>query len=387
MRIVEIREQPIRRKRTIRNAVSSYADQTTSIVAVITDVVRNGRPIIGYAFSSVGRHACGLPMRERFIPRLLKASEQGLTLEPSAFDPDLVLQAMLTGEKMGGDIERSVPIGTIECAVWDAVGKIADVPVYKLIADHYRNGEFDNRVFCYIGAGWYAPGAGIPELLDEMRGHMDRGYTLLKMKVGGLSIDEDRRRVEAVINLVGDPQGVAVDANAGIGEDRRRAYAQAFAPLGIRWFEEPAHPVDYAGNAEFIAEYGNAVATGENLFSPEDFRNLIRYGGMRQAEDLIQVDIAQAYGITMASRLLAMLKQHGWAASSVLPHGGHMMSLNQSAGFGLGMCEAYHGSFAEFAGYADDLRVENGWLTVGDWPGMGFERQNDLYALMRQLAE
>jgi L-alanine-DL-glutamate epimerase-like enolase superfamily enzyme len=387
MRIVEIREKAIRQKRTIQNAVRSSGDLTTSIVAVITDVVRNGRPIVGYAFNSVGRHACGTPMRERFIPRLLEAPEEAVTLDPKAFDPDKILDTMIAGEKLGGDVERSVPVGTIECAVWDAVGKIADVPVYKLIADRYRDGAYDKKVFCYIGGGWYVPGGGVPELVDEMKSHLDNGYTLLKTKVGGLPVEQDKARVEAVINLVGgDPERVAVDANAGIDDERRPGYARAFGPLGLRWFEEPAHPVDYQGNADFIAEYKSPVATGENLFSLEDVRNLVRHGGMRAGVDVLQSDIPQCYGIAMAARILRMLGQHGWSPRSVIPHGGHMMGLNQAAGLGLGMCEAYRGGFGVFAGYADDLKVEDGWLTVGDWAGMGFERQNVLYGMMREVA-
>lgn len=387
MRIVEIREKAVPLNSRLRNAVFSFEDMTTSIVALITDVVRNGRPIVGYAFNSTGRYACGAQMRERFVPRLRRAPAEDTTLDPKAFDPDRVLKAMMFGEKPGGDMERSVGIGTIENALWDAVGKIADVPVYQLIADRYRGGKSEPRVFCYVGGGWYAPGKGIPDLLEEMRAHLGRGYTLLKVKVGGAPLDEDVRRLAAVIELLGDPSRLAVDANSGIGPDRRMAYAKALGPMQLRWFEEPAHPVDYAGNAEFIAAYGSPVATGENLFSVEDFRNLARHGGMRPDRDIIQIDVPQCYGIGTAARVLAMLGEHGWNPGSVLPHGGNIMSLNHAAGFGLGMCEAYPDAFGVFSGYADDLKVENGFITMGDWPGMGFERQTDLYALMRGLVE
>ena len=388
MRIVEIREKAIRQKRTVRNAVGNFSDLTTSIVAVITDVVRNGRPVIGYAFNSVGRHACGLPMRERFIPRLLEAPEEDVTLDPKAFDPEKVLETMIGGEKMGGDAERSIPVGAIECAIWDAVGKIADEPVYKLIADHYRGGEYDKKVFCYIGGGWYTRDGGIPELIAEMQSHLDTGYTLLKTKVGGLPIDQDKARVEAIIELVGgDASRVAVDANGGIGDDRRPGYAEAFGPLGLRWFEEPAHPIDFYANAQFVAAYKSPVATGENLFSIQDVRNLLRYGGMRPGVDVLQTDIPQCYGIAMAARIQKMIGEFGWSSRSVVPHGGHMLSLNAAAGLGLGMCEAYRGGFGPFSGYADDLKVEDGWLTVGDWAGMGFERQNVLYGMMKEVAE
>lgn len=385
MRIKEIREKAIKLRTNLRNAAFAFDEMTTSVVAVITDVVRNGKPVTGYAFNSTGRYACGAQMRDRFIPRLMKANGEDVTLDPKAFDPDKILAAMMKAEKPGGDCERSVGIGTIEVAIWDAVAKIADVPAYKLIADKYRGGNFEKRMFCYVGGGWYAPGKGIPELLDEVRMYRDLGYTLIKIKVGGAPITEDVARLEAVIKLLGDSKNVAVDANCGIPPDKRKAYAQAIKPLNIRWFEEVAHPNDYAGNAEFIEWYGNPVATGENLFSLEDVRNLVRHGGMRPGIDVVQTDMPQTYGLGTAARIVKMLEQHGWRATSLLPHGGNQMSLNQAAGFGLGMCEAYLNVFGEFAGYCDDLKVEDGWMTLGDWTGMGFERQAKLIGLMRDV--
>ncbi|MEP9378854.1 enolase C-terminal domain-like protein [Aquabacter sp. CN5-332] len=379
MRVVEIREKAVKLQSKLRNAAFSFDEMTTSLVAVVTDVVRAGKPIIGYAFNSTGRYACGAQMRDRLIPRLMR--EERLTLDPAAFDPDLWLSAMMFGEKPGGDMERSVAIGTIEHALWDAVGKIADKPVYQLIADRYRGGKVQEKVFCYVGGGWYAPGKTIQDLLDEVRRYLDMGYTLIKMKVGGAPLTEDLQRLEAVIGLLGDASRVAVDANCGIPVSLRPSYAAALKPLGLRWFEEPAHPNDYQGNADFIAAYGNAVATGENLFSLEDVRNLVRHGGMRPGTDIIQTDVPQSYGIGTAAKVLAMLEAHGWSASSVLPHGGNQMSFNQSAGFGYGMCEAYPDAFGVFSGYCDDLKVEDGYITSGDWPGMGFERQAELFKL------
>ena len=181
------------------------------------------------------------------------------------------------------------------------------------------------------------------------------------------------------------PKRLALDANCGIERERRLAYAKALKPYGLRWFEEAAHPVDYAGNAEFISTYGNAVATGENLFSVEDVVNLARYGGMRAGTDIIQTDTPQSYGIGTCARILAALAPMGWKASDVLPHGGNQMSLNIAAGLGLGMCEAYPDAFGVFSGYADELRVDAGNIKVGDWQGFGFEHQKELFALMRQL--
>jgi D(-)-tartrate dehydratase len=386
MRITEIRETAVRLETKLRNAAFSFDEMTTSIVAVVTDVMRAGKPVVGYAFNSTGRYACGAQIRDRLAPRVLKAQAAGkLSIDPAAFDPDAVLATMMVGEKPGGDMERSVGIGTIEVAIWDAVAKIAQVPAYQMIAGRYRNGKIDERVFCYVGGGWYLPGKGIPQLLDEVQRYLDWGYTLIKIKVGGMTLADDVARIEAVLNKLGDPKRLALDANCGIGPDRRPGYAAAIKPYGLRWFEEPAHPVNYAGNADFIASYGGAVATGENLFSVEDVVNLARYGGMRPGLDIIQCDTPQSYGIGTLARMLSALAPMGWNASDVLPHGGNMMSLNFAAGFGLGMCEAYPDAFGVFSGYADDLKLTEGILRVGDWTGFGFERQKELSAMMQKV--
>ena len=102
------------------------------------------------------------------------------------------------------------------------------------------------------------------------------------------------------------------------------------------------------------------MATGENLFSMQDARNLIRYGGMRPDRDWLQFDCALSYGLVEYLRTLEMLKEHGWSASRCIPHGGHQMSLNIAAGLGLGGNESYPDLFQPFGGFPDGVKVENG---------------------------
>jgi L-alanine-DL-glutamate epimerase-like enolase superfamily enzyme len=289
-------------------------------------------------------------------------------------------------EKIGGDSERSVGIGTIEVAVWDALAKIAGLPLHRLLAERYSGGNVATRVFCYVGGGWYWPGQTLDDLRDEMCRHLDAGYTMVKIKVGGLPLAEDVRRVEAVLGVVGSGTRLAVDANGKFQRDEALAYAQALAPFGLRWFEEPGDPLDYALLAEVAAAYEAPLATGENLYSTQDVENLVRFGGMRADRDIIQVDPPQAYGIAQYARTLAMLAGHGWQRSSLFPHGGNQMSLAIAAGLGLGGAESYPGVFGAFGGFADDARVESGFMTLSDRPGIGFEDQAALYAIMQELA-
>jgi L-alanine-DL-glutamate epimerase-like enolase superfamily enzyme len=242
-------------------------------------------------------------------------------------------------------------------------------------------------VFCYVGGGWYWPGQTIKDLQDEMRRHLDAGYTMVKMKVGGLPLDEDVRRLEAVMEVVGSGDRLAVDANGKFQREEALAYARALAPFKLRWFEEPCHPLDYALFAELASVYAPPLATGENLYSTQDVANLVRFGGFRADRDIIQVDPPQAYGIGQYARTLDMLAKHGWSRTSLFPHGGNQMSLAMAAGFGLGGAESYPGVFGDFGGFADDARIENGALTLSDRPGVGFEGQAALYRIMRTLVD
>jgi L-alanine-DL-glutamate epimerase-like enolase superfamily enzyme len=388
MRIVDIHETAIPLKSDLKNSSFDFSEMTTSIVAVITDVMRSGRPVVGFAFNSTGRYACGAQMRERFIPRILRADPSTLLNDRGDnLDPARVLAAMTAREKIGGDAERSIAIGTIEVAVWDAVAKIADQPLHRVLAERYSGGRLSDKVFCYVGGGWYWPGQTITDLQDEMRRHLAAGYTMVKMKVGGLPVVEDCRRIEAVLKVLGSEHRLAVDANGKFDRATALVYARALKPFGLKWFEEPCHPLDYALYAEIAAAYDAPLATGENLYSTEDVQNLVRFGGLRADRDFIQVDPPQAYGITQYGKTVAMLEGQGWSRAQLFPHGGNQMSLAIAAGFGLGGAESYPGVFGAFGGFADDAEVENGFITLSNRPGIGFEGQAGLYRLMRQLVE
>jgi L-alanine-DL-glutamate epimerase-like enolase superfamily enzyme len=379
MRIVDIREIAIPLNSSLRNAVFDFSEMTTSVVAVITDVVRDGRPVAGFAFNSTGRYACGAQMRARFIPRILAAKPESLAnAAGDNLDPEKILACMMQREKPGGHTERSVAIGTIEVAVWDAVAKIAGKPLHRVLAERYNGGRTIDKVPCYVGGGWYEPGKGIKELQGEIRARLDQGYVTMKIKVGGAPIPEDVARVEAALKVVSSSANLAVDANAGFDRTRALDYAKALAPYKLRWFEEPTDPLDYALLAEVAAIYDAPIGTGENLFSTQDVVNLVRFGGLRADRDIIQTDVPQSYGIVQFSSTLDMLEREGWGRASVFPHGGNQMTLAIVGGFGLGGCEAYPGVFGIFAGFADDAKVENGYLRLPDRPGIGFEALNAL---------
>ncbi|VFR16293.1 mandelate racemase/muconate lactonizing enzyme family protein [plant metagenome] len=388
MRIVDIREKTASIASPIANAYIDFSKMTCSVVAVVTDVIRDGKPVIGYGFNSNGRYGQGALMRDRFLARVAEAEPDSLIdQDHDNLDPFAIWKTLMRNEKPGGHGERSVAVGTIDMAVWDAVAKIEGKPLYKLLAERYRNGVADDKVWVYAAGGYYYPGKDHRQLQDEMRGYLDRGYRVVKMKIGAASLEEDLSRIEAVLEVVGDGQRLAVDANGRFDQDTAIAYARALKPYNLFWYEEAGDPLDYALQAELTNHYDLPMATGENLFSHQDARNLLRYGGMRPEKDFLQFDCALSYGLVEYLRTLEVMKDMGWSSRRVVPHGGHQMSLNIAAGLHLGGNESYPDVFQPFGGFADGIRVEDGYVGLPDVPGVGFEAKAKLYAVMRELGE
>lgn len=387
VRIVDIREitKPI--SSPIRNAYIDFTKMTTSLVAVVTDAVRDGKRVVGYGFNSNGRYGQGGLIRERFASRLLEADPKTL-LDASGdnIDPGKAWAALMSNEKPGGHGERSVAVGTIDMAIWDAVAKIAGKPLFRLLAERH-NRAANPRVFVYAAGGYYYPGKDNSALRNEMRGYLDRGYNVVKMKIGGAPLSEDRERIEAVLKEIGSQAQLAVDANGRFDLETAIAYAKMLRDYPLFWYEEAGDPLDYHLQASLAEFYPGPMATGENLFSHHDARNLIRYGGMRPDRDWLQFDCALSYGLCEYLRTLDVLKTYGWSPSRCIPHGGHQMSLNIAAGLGLGGNESYPDLFQPYGGFPDGVRVENGHITMPDLPGIGFEGKADLYKEMKALAE
>jgi L-alanine-DL-glutamate epimerase-like enolase superfamily enzyme len=387
MRIVDLREITAPISSPIANAYIDFSRMTCSLVAVVTDVVRDGRPVVGYGFNSNGRYGQGGLVRERFARRLLEAPPPSLLNDAGDnLDPDRIWAVLMHNEKPGGHGERSVAVGAIDMAVWDAVAKIAGMPLFRLLAA--RHGvQAGPRVFVYAAGGYYYPGKDLAALRAEMRSYLDRGYTVVKMKIGGAAIHEDRERIEAVLTEIGSQAQLAVDANGRFNLETAIAYAKMLRQYPLFWYEEAGDPLDFALQAALAEFYPGPMATGENLFSHQDARNLLRYGGMRPDRDWLQFDCALSYGLCEYLRTLQVLKIAGWSPRRCIPHGGHQMSLNIAAGLGLGGNESYPDLFQPYGGFPDGVRVESGYIDMPDLPGIGFEGKADLIRVMRSLAE
>jgi L-alanine-DL-glutamate epimerase-like enolase superfamily enzyme len=387
MRITAIREVSVRLEGQVANAVVSFAEHDVSLVAVLTDIVRGGRPVVGLAFNSIGRFAQGGILRDRMIPRVLAAAPGSLLdADGTRFDPARVLAAAMRNEKPGGHGDRAGAAAAIELAIWDLNAKLADEPAHATIARAHGRPTEVRDVDVYAAGGYYYEAGRGRTLADELRVYRDSGFVAFKMKIGGAALEVDLQRIEEALAIAGDGCRLAVDANGRLELGTALAYARALAPYGLRWFEEIGDPLDFALNARVIEAYGGAVATGENLFSLADTRNLLRYGGMRPGRDVFQMDAGLAYGLTEYVRILEALEAEGFDRRFAYPHGGHLINLHIAVGLGLGGCEAYPGVFQPFGGYSPQCVVGAGRVRPSAAPGFGLEEKPELARAIAELA-
>jgi len=387
MRITAISDIVVPISSAIRNAYIDFSQMTASVVAIHTDVKRDGKPVVGFGFNSNGRYAPQGLLRERFIPRLKAAKPAEIVDSRGLIDPAKCWDVMMTNEKPGGHGERSVAVGVLDMALWDAVSKAEGVPLWRLLADRYNGGKADDTAWVYAAGGYYYPDKDIAALTDEMQRYLDLGYSCVKMKIGGAPLADDIKRIEAVLKLVGKGDNLCVDVNGRYDLDEALACGDAIAPYNLRWYEEPLDPLDYLLHAALATRYRPPLATGENLFSMQDARNLIRHGGLRADRDWLQFDPALSYGLVEYLRTLDMLAQHGWSRRRCVPHGGHQFALNIAVGLGLGGNESYPQVFAPFGGFADNTAVKDSRIAMPDVPGIGFEVKNELFKVMKLLLE
>jgi hypothetical protein len=163
MRITKILERPVGLRAGSdggpATAVVNFSSHTVSLVAVFTDVIRAGKPVVGVAFDSIGRFAQSGILRDRMIPRLGTASPDALLDASGRIDPAAVLACALADEKPGGHGDRAAAAAALELACWDLNAKLGDEPAYLTIARHF--GRQPAAVAVYAAGGYYYPDRGL----------------------------------------------------------------------------------------------------------------------------------------------------------------------------------------------------------------------------------
>ena len=386
MRITSVHEQSVNLQGDIANAVVDFSSHTVSLVAIASDQIRDGKPVTGIAFNSIGRFAQSGILRERMIPRLLEVvPETLLNADQSGFSPAAVARTAMTNEKPGGHGDRAGAVAALELATWDLNAKLADEPAYTHIARTLNLTPRQTGAPVYAAGGYYYPNDSISRLRDEISRYRDLGYQAYKIKIGGATLTEDLQRIETVIDIAGQASAVAVDANGRFDLQTAQTYGAALAEYGLRWYEEPGDPLDYTLMADLAQTYAGTIATGENLFSAMDTNNLTRFAGLRANQDILQMDPGLAYGLTEYLQILQVATSAGFDKSQCIPHGGHLVNLHIVTALGLGGCEAYPGVFQPFGGYAPQCDIADGRVRPSDAAGFGLEQKPELAPIIQTL--
>jgi L-alanine-DL-glutamate epimerase-like enolase superfamily enzyme len=334
--------------------------------------MRNGRPLVGLGFNSIGRFAQGGIVRERIAPRILAAAGDSL-LRDDVFDCDKILRAAVRNEKPGGHGDRASAVAAVELAFWDLNAKLAGEPAYVTIARHFKRSP-TSRVPVYAAGGYYYAQDGLGRLRDELLGYADLGFEAFKIKIGGATLADDMRRIDAALDICRSGSRLAVDANGRFDFPVAAEYARAIAPLRLRWYEEVGDPLDFGLNKRITEIFDGAIATGENLFSRQDVNNLLSYAGMRRGRDIFQMDAGLSYGLCEYGAIIDLVESYGY-----------LINLHIVCGMNLGGCEAYPAVFQPFGGYSPDCRIADGFISPGDRPGFGLEAKPELKPYIDQL--
>ena len=379
MKITAIRQKTVALSAPMRNAGIGYDEMTASAVAVDTD---SGH--VGLGLDSIGRYGHGGLLAERFAPRLLAADPEHYAADDGGLDPMRAWELVMANEKPGGHGERAGAVGLLDAALWDLAAKAAGVPLWRLLADRFNAGNHATEVPVYASGGHYRDG-GVAALVDELTGWRDRGHSRFKIKIGGAPVDEDRARLDAVLEAVGAGAALAIDGNGSFDHATALAYMELAENLGLAWVEEPASPLDFKAHGALAAASDAPIATGENIFSAADARNLLRHAGLRPDRDRLQMDVSLSYGLPEYLNMIALAEGAGWPRSAFAPHAGHLFAFHVVAGLGLGLHESAPDEGQIYGGLPAGSVLRDGAASLPDTPGVGIEAKANLYAVFKDM--
>jgi len=283
-------------------------------------------------------------------------------------------------------------ISGVDIALWDLRGKLAGMPLWRLLGGYRR------RVPAYATGGFYAEGKGVRELADEMRAYCRHGFRAVKLKVGRnsgiegsplramadrgvceVSLAEDLARVRAVREAIGPDVRLMVDANGAWDVPTAVRMGRALEELDVYWFEEPVWPDDLAGSAEVASKVAIPIAGYETCsYGTVSFRDYIA----ARAVHFVQPDVAWAGGLTETLKIAHL------AQAANLPLAPHIHGSAVAVAAAVHLLGAVrNGSMAEMVFPAHPLMEDlvreplvvdgAGEIDLGERPGLGIELDPD----------
>ncbi|MCH7740124.1 MAG: mandelate racemase/muconate lactonizing enzyme family protein [Chloroflexi bacterium] len=264
-------------------------------------------------------------------------------------------------------------LGGLDIALWDLKGKIAGMPLYKLL------GGFTDNVPAYIAGGYYEEGKGLKELADEMEANLEVGARAMKMKVGALPINEDVERVRVAREAIGPDIKLMVDANNAYRHYEAIQFARKIEKYDVFWFEEPVEPDDYIGQREITRATSVPIAAGENEYTRYGFRDLINH----RAVDILQPDALVLGGVTEFMKVAALAQANDL---DIAPHGAQEVHIHLVCAIPNGLIlEYYRDSVDPMHGkiYKNTIQIKDGNVFAPNLPGLGLELDRDVLAEYR----
>lgn len=262
-------------------------------------------------------------------------------------------------------------IAGLDIALWDLKGKMLGLPVYRVL------GGLRNQVPAYASGGYYTED-GVDGLVREVTNYVDLGYQAIKIKVGGVSIQEDVKRIEAIRKAVGEQVELMLDANGAYDVETAIQAGRTFADYDIRWFEEPVHWYDSVfGLGQVSRALDIPTASGESEIHRWACRDLIDHAAIR----VMQFDATRAGGVTEWLKVAAMAatRNIGMAPHHDPQIHGHLVAASANGT----ILETFPNPerdplWQEL--YRERPRVESGTMTLTDQPGFGFDLDPDVVA-------
>jgi L-alanine-DL-glutamate epimerase-like enolase superfamily enzyme len=297
----------------ICDALQCLPGAGTVHVTVHTDVSHHGQMITGSGEAGFGRIA-GAPdalaalIRHELSP-LVVGTEPAFVAATHA--------AMVRETEYHGTFGLATfGIAAIDTALWDCQGQALGVPCWQLW------GGVHTHIPAYAMVGWL--NYDLTRLKEIASRAVVQGFRGVKIKVGASTLKEDIARVEAVRSVIGDTPDLMIDANQSLTTAEAIRRGRAFQELGCLWWEEPIPADDIDGYAALVGALDIPIATGENLYTPNDFARFMR----RDAVDIIQPDLRRAGGPTAMLQIgkLAHAFRRPYAS-----HGGGPVQLNVMA--------------------------------------------------------